>query len=205
MAGLAKAVGVVLLLIGYPFLSAYLARRGFASLELLVFAGLSLRRGCQSESVAGRLGAYSMAAVLLGGAYFANAYFIWLVPSFAYAWLAVLFGQTLFSPSSLCERLVRLQYPEFKPGMVEYLREVTWAWTLFFVVNMLVCALLPALAGQQAWAVYSGVVVYALMGLLVAGEWLYRPKRFPDMEIPSALETCKFMMRHGHKVFEVGG
>jgi uncharacterized membrane protein len=202
---LAKAGGITLLLIGYPFLSAYLARQGFASLELLVFAALSLRRAYQAKSAAGRLGSYSMATVLLGGAYFANAYFIWLVPSFAYAWLAVLFGQTLFSPPSLCERLVRLQYPEFKPGMAEYLREVTWAWTLFFVVNMVVCAVLPAWLGQQAWAVYSGVVVYGLMGLLVLGEWLYRPRRFPDMEIPSALETCKFMMRHGHKVFEVGG
>lgn len=205
MGGLAKAVGVILILIGYPFLSAYLAKQGFASLELLVFAGLSLRRGYLAESRAGRLGSYSMASVLLGGAYFANAYFIWLVPSFAYAWLTVLFGQTLFSPPSLCERLVRMQYPEFKPGMVEYLREVTWAWTLFFAVNVAVCAALPAWLGQHAWAVYTGVAVYALMGLLVLGEWLYRPRRFPGMEIPSILETCKFMLRHGHKVFEVGG
>ena len=202
MGGLAKASGIALLIITYPFLSAYLARQGFASLELLVFAALTLWRGLHSGTAALRLGSFLLAAVLLVGAYFANAYFIWLVPSFVYVWLTALFGQTLLSPPSLCERLVRLQYPEFKPGIAEYLREVTWVWTLFFAVNVVVCALLPVLAGQQAWAIYTGLVVYLLMGLLGVGEWFYRHRRFPDLEIPPALETFKFMAQNGHKVFK---
>ncbi|MDD1621225.1 MAG: hypothetical protein LUQ11_07070 [Methylococcaceae bacterium] len=200
--GLVKAIGITLLLIAYPFLSAYLAKRGFASLELVVFAALTLWRGFQFKKWALRLGSLLLTALLLAGAYYANAYFIWLVPSFAYLWLTVLFGHTLWSPPSLCERLVRLQYPDFQPGIAEYLREVTWAWTLFFAVNVVVCAVLPAMAGQQAWAVYTGLVVYLLMGLLGVGEWFYRHKRFPDMEIPPAMETFKFMAMNGHKVFK---
>lgn len=197
-----KAIGITGLLLAYPFLSAYLAERGFASLELVVFAGLTFWRGIQFKKLIWRLTTLLLVAVLLTGAYFANTYFIWLLPSFAYLWLTALFGHTLWAPPSLCERLVRLQFPEFKPGIAEYLREVTWAWTLFFAVNVPICAALPALAGQQAWAIYTGVLVYMLMGLLGIAEWFYRHKRFPDLEIPPAMETFKFMAVHGHKVFK---
>ncbi|MDP1774712.1 MAG: hypothetical protein Q8L15_20790 [Methylobacter sp.] len=202
MGTIIKAVSIAFILIAYPFLSSYLAGLGFANLELLVFAALTLWRGLNSKTMALRFGSFLFAALLLTGAYFTNAYFIWLVPSLAYLWLTVLFGHTLWTPSSLCERLVRLQYPEFIPGIAEYLREVTWAWTLFFAINVPVCALLPALAGQKVWAVYTGVLVYVLMGLLGVGEWFYRHRRFPDLEIPPMLETFTFMARHGHKVFK---
>lgn len=202
MGNIIKAVGIAFLLIAYPFLSSYLAEIGFANLELLVFAALTLWRGLQSEMMALRFGSLLFAALLLTGAYFASTYFIWLVPSFAYLWLAVLFGHTLWMPPSLCERLVRLQYPDFIPGIAEYLRELTWVWTLFFAINVVVCALLPAFAGQKVWAIYTGVLVYVLMGLLGVGEWFYRHRRFPNLEIPPILETFAFMATHGHKVFK---
>jgi hypothetical protein len=40
------------------------------------------------------------------------------------------------------------------------------------------------------------------MGLLGVGEWFYRQRRFPNMEIPPMLETFTFMAKHGHKVFK---
>ncbi len=197
-----KATGIICLFLAYPFLSNFLAKNGFASLELLVFAGLTLWRGLKLNKPLWRLGAVLLVVLILIGAYFANVYFIWLIPSGVYLWLTVVFGHTLWSPPSLCERLVRLQFPDFKPGIAEYLREVTWAWTFFFAANVLICALLPVLAGQQAWAVYTGLLVYLLMGLLATAEWLYRHKRFPDMEIPPAMETFKIMALQGHKVFK---
>ncbi|WP_446811298.1 hypothetical protein ACH50O_06975 [Methylomonas sp. 2BW1-5-20] len=197
-----KPILIACILIAYPFLSAYLAGLGFASFELMVFAVLTLWRGITATGTVARLGSFILALVLLAGAYFANAYFIWLVPSFAYLWLAVLFGHTLWSPPSFCERLVRLQFPDLVPGIAEYCRELTWVWTLFFAVNIVICALLPAIAGQTVWALYTGVVVYGLMGLLGTGEWFYRHRRFPDLEIPPALETFKCIAMNGHKVFK---
>jgi uncharacterized membrane protein len=197
-----KPILIACIFIAYPFLSAYLAGLGFASFELMVFAVLTLWRGITAAGTVARLGSFILALVLLAGAYFANAYFIWLVPSFAYLWLAVLFGHTLWSPPSFCERLVRLQFPDLVPGIAEYCRELTWVWTLFFAVNIAICALLPIIAGQTAWALYSGVVVYGLMGLLGTGEWFYRHRRFPDLEIPPALETFKCIAMNGHKVFK---
>lgn len=197
-----KATGITGLILSYPFLSAYLAHHGFAGLILVLFAALTVWRGLHIQKPVWRLATLGFAALLLAGAYFSNAYAIWLIPSFVYAWLTVLFGHTLRSPPSICERLVRLQFPEFKPGIAEYLREVTWVWTLFFAVNVPVCALLPLLAGPQIWSLYTGLVVYLLMGVLVIAEWLYRHRRFPDLEIPPMLETARYFALHGHKAFK---
>lgn len=197
-----KGIAIGSFFIGYPFLSAYLTNLGFASLELIVFAGLTVWRAFHFDRLAMRLVSLAFAALLLLGAYLANAYFVWLVPSFAYLSLAVLFGHTLWSPPSLLERLVRLQFPEFKPGIAEYLYRLTGVWTLFFLINVVICALLPVLAGQQVWAIYTGVIVYGLMGVLGIGEWFYRHYRFPDLAIPPAAETFKFMLANGHKVFK---
>ncbi|MGZ0079632.1 hypothetical protein [Methylomonas sp. YC3] len=188
--------------VAYPFLSAYLAGLGFASFELIVFAALTLWRGFTASGLVARLLSFLLAAVLLAGAYFATTYFVWLVPSFAYLWLTFLFGHTLWSPPSFIERLVRLQFPELMPGIAKYCRQLTWIWIGFFAANIVICAVLPALAGQTAWALYTGVVVYLLMGLLGTGEWFYRHKRFPDLEIPPALETFKCIATNGHKVFK---
>ncbi|MBD9355851.1 COG4648 family protein [Methylomonas albis] len=202
MGNVIKPIAIACLIIAYPFLSAYLAGLGFASLELFVFAALTLWRGISASRLLARWGSFLLAAVLLAGAYFANAYFIWLLPSFAYLWLTFLFGHTLWSPPSFIERLVRLQFPELVPGIADYCRQLTWIWTGFFAANIGICAALPALAGQTAWALYTGVLVYLLMGMLGTGEWFYRHRRFPDLEIPPALETFKCIAMNGHKVFK---
>lgn len=202
MGNVIKPIAITCLLIAYPFLSAYLAGLGFASLELLVFAALTIWRGISASSLLARWSSFLLAAVMLAGAYFANAYFIWLLPSFAYLWLTFLFGHTLWSPPSFIERLVRLQFPELVPGIADYCRQLTWIWTGFFAANIWICAALPALAGQTAWALYTGVLVYLLMGMLGTGEWFYRHRRFPDLEIPPALETFKCIAMNGHKVFK---
>ncbi len=202
MAKAFKATCVTLLFLAYPFLSAYLAAHGFAGVTLFVFSGLMLWRGIRATQAAWRLGAFALAALLLVGAYFANAYVIWLIPSLIYLGLTVLFGHTLLAPPSLCERLVRLLFPEFKPGISEYLYQVTWAWTLFFFANVFICALLPLWLGPEAWTLYTGILVYVLMSMLVIGEWLYRHWRFPDLEIPPVMETVKFFAMNGHKAFK---
>ncbi len=202
MAAWTQAAGIAGFAIVYPFLSPYVVSQGWGNLELLVFAALTARRGWTADKPGWRLGYFGLAALLLAGAFSAQAYMVWLLPSFVYLSLAVVFGHTLWQPPSLCERLVRLQYPEFQPGIAEYLRQLTWVWTAFFAVNVPLCALLPALAGGKVWAAYTGVGVYLLMGLLGVGEYLYRPRRFPGLGMPSPKETFQFMARHGHKVFK---
>ena len=198
----AKTIALTCLFIGYPFLSNYLIQQGFTNLELLVFAVLSLLRGIKAKLLVLRLGGLLLGGALLVAAFFANAYFIWLVPSISYFALMVFFGHTLWIKPSLCERLVRLMYPDFLAGISEYLYGLTWLWTVFFATNMLICAVLPFVAGQTVWAIYTGVIVYLEMALLGIGEWFYRHRRFPTMEIPPAMETFKYLLAHGHEAFK---
>ncbi len=88
--------------------------------------------------------------------------------------MLALFGGSLFSSQSLIERLARLQHPDLPESGVRYTRKVTLIWCGFFVFNALITLYLIATAAWSAWAIYTGVIAYLLMGLLFGAEWLYR-------------------------------
>lgn len=86
------------------------------------------------------------------------------------------FAYSLRHPPSAIETLARLQTPDLPPQAVAYTRRLTQIWCVFFLVNAAVAACL-ALAGlHTAWALYTGIISYLLMGILLGGEWLYRRK-----------------------------
>ena len=97
------------------------------------------------------------------------------------AFLAV-FAHSLVFPPSLIERLARLGEPDLPAEGVRYTRSVTGIWCGFFVVNGAIAAWAALYASREFWALYTGGISYALMGLLFAGEWLVRQKvrrRYP--------------------------
>jgi uncharacterized membrane protein len=51
-------------------------------------------------------------------------------------------------------------------------------WCAFFVANGAVAAALALSGRRELWAAYTGVVAYLLMGLLFAGEYLVRRRKF---------------------------
>ncbi|MGZ8219307.1 hypothetical protein [Methylomagnum sp.] len=191
----------VLAVAAYPFLGAYLVRQGWAPWVLVLFATLTAFRAVRAGARSTRLGHGLMAALCLLGAFFAEDIATRLIPAFVYLSVALLFGHTLRHPPSLIERMVRLQFPEFQPGIADYLRQLTWVWTGLFVVSAVICAGLATLPDSRPWTLFTGLVVYVLMGVLAVGEYLYRPHRFPDMDMPSPVESFKVMARDGHKVF----
>ena len=65
-------------------------------------------------------------------------------------------------------------------------RRITQAWCAFFLLNGLAAAILAAW-GTCAWAWYNGAISYVLMGALLAGEWLIRPR--------AALRTVRAPMK----------
>lgn len=87
--------------------------------------------------------------------------------------MLALFGWSLFQPSTIIERLARLQEPELPPSAIIYTRNVTKVWCLFFVVNGAIAGL-SVFASDWFWAVYNGLVSYLMMGSLFALEWVYR-------------------------------
>ncbi|MDI6933614.1 hypothetical protein QMN21_18810 [Serratia sp. Se-PFBMAAmG] len=90
--------------------------------------------------------------------------------------MLALFGASLLHGMPMAERLARLREPELPPKAVHYTRQVTQAWSLFFLVNGLIAASLTLWAPLSWWTLYNGVIAYAAMGLLFAIEWLIRQR-----------------------------
>ena len=90
--------------------------------------------------------------------------------------LLVLFGLSLKFGPPLVERLARLQEPELPEHAVRYTRQVTAVWAGFFLATGLVVTALTLWAPLSWWTLYTGLIAYALMGLLFAAEWLIRQR-----------------------------
>jgi len=78
----------------------------------------------------------------------------------------------------LVERLARVQAPALSVAEVAYCRRVTQVWCAFLLGNGLVALALALRGDLESWAAYTGLGAYALIGLLFAGEYLYRHWRF---------------------------
>ncbi|MBI5608677.1 MAG: hypothetical protein HY902_07330 [Deltaproteobacteria bacterium] len=78
----------------------------------------------------------------------------------------------------MVERYARLVKPELQPAEVRYCRSVTLVWCGFFVANGVAAAVLAAWASYDTWALFTGILSYAAMGLLFAVEYAVRTVRF---------------------------
>ena len=86
------------------------------------------------------------------------------------------FALSLWRPPTVIERLARLRHPDLPTEGVRWVTNVTRAWCLFFVLNGGI-ALWTALAASDAtWALYNGAIAYVLIGAMLGGEWLLRPR-----------------------------
>lgn len=88
------------------------------------------------------------------------------------------FGLSLRSDRPMVERFARLQVEGLSDDEVRYCRSVTWIWCAFFVANGSICLHLALARELEIWALYTGLVSYVLMGMLFAGEYVYRHWRF---------------------------
>jgi uncharacterized membrane protein len=90
--------------------------------------------------------------------------------------MLLVFAASLWKPPTVIERLARLRHPDLPPEGVRWVANVTRAWCVFFVANGGI-ALWTALAASDAtWALYNGAIAYVLIGAMLAGEWLLRPR-----------------------------
>lgn len=92
--------------------------------------------------------------------------------------LLVVFGGSLRSGPSYVERVARLMDPELTRAKVQHCRQFTWVWVGFFACNGAVIAGLALADRRAAWAIYSSVVSYVLIGCLLLLEWVVRRWRF---------------------------
>lgn len=103
-----------------------------------------------------------------------------LLPALISLSMLFLFGFTLRYPPSMIERFARLITPDLPAGGVIYTRRVTMIWCVFFVLNASIALWTAWYVSRETWLFYNGFLSYVFMGILFAGEWLYRRWRFPQ-------------------------
>lgn len=86
----------------------------------------------------------------------------------------VVFSWSLHKGTPIIERLARLDEPELPASAIAYTRQVTFAWSLFFIANGSVALYTVYLQDAEIWALYNGLISYLLMGTFFASEWLLR-------------------------------
>lgn len=97
-------------------------------------------------------------------------------PVFINGIMLMLFASSLWSSQTVIERLARLQEPNLPPEAVSYTRKVTQLWCVVFILNIVISSLLVWFEKIDLWALYTGVIAYVIMGIVMLGEWLIRPK-----------------------------
>lgn len=103
-----------------------------------------------------------------------------LYPVIVSTTLLSVFAISLWHPPSVIERLARLQDHDLPVQAIAYTRKVTVVWCFFFLINGSIALFTALYASDKIWALYNGLISYCLMGLLLGGEWLIRPKHTSD-------------------------
>lgn len=159
-----RAIALILLCVLAP--AAFLRLRTVAGRELRGLAAIPLA---------------SLASLALAS-WLDSLGFILAVPVAINAILLLTFGATLRAGARpMIERFARLQESSLSAEQLAWCRLWTCIWCLFFVVNGGLAAGLACLAPLSWWALYNGLVAYALIGSLLATEWLLRRRRFPGL------------------------
>lgn len=169
--------------LAYPLLVAgslaYLGARWAALVLLGLHLALRLRTLRRDlERARGLVAlAASVALLLLLAAILDDPRFLLAYPTLVNAALLANFAGSLRTVP-IAERFARLETSELTGPQIRYCRNVTLTWCAFFVLNGGLSTALALQAPRTVWAIYTGAVSYALVGLLFAAEYVVRKARW---------------------------
>ncbi|MBW2288210.1 MAG: hypothetical protein JRG80_14905 [Deltaproteobacteria bacterium] len=100
------------------------------------------------------------------------------VPAGVNVALLVAFGRTLRHGPPMIETFARLQHPDLTPEKIRHCRTFTGVWCVFFSANAAVCVALALYGDLALWTLYTGLLSYGFIGLLLAAEFVVRSWKF---------------------------
>ena len=163
---MSRLIGLGLLLVGllYPF-AVYYGTEHFAPWQFgLLLASLWLLRALTGPRRPGS-GWMAVAAIVfcLLLAWFDNPQLLRWYPSLVSVFMLALFGLSLKYGPPMVERLARLSDPQLPEKAIAYTRQVTVAWSVFFLCNGLLAAALTLWAPLSWWTLYKAVITAGLI------------------------------------------
>jgi uncharacterized membrane protein len=88
--------------------------------------------------------------------------------------LGLLFVGSLVRPPSLVERIAILSGDELTPQGRLYCRRVTMVWAIWLTLNAAITTGLAIAGSVAAWALWTGLLSYLIMGLIFVVEFCLR-------------------------------
>ena len=153
--------------------------------DSLVFAGLTRSKGTLRFA--------ALIAVMFIVVYISRQQNVVALPSIVFnALIALVFGLTLRQGRTPMIHAIAAwaMAPEpVTPAFASYLRKQTLAWSIFFVVMALACAVLALAAPFAWWSLFANVLTWPLIGAFFCGEYLVRRIWFPDLPDHTPLQT----------------
>ena len=122
-----------------------------------------------------------------------NFALLYLLQQFGfYALLAATFGSTLISGRTpLCTMLADRVHGPLSAAELRYTRQVTAAWALFFLLNLLATVLLYEFAPLQTWSFCANFVAPPLIALMFVGEYAVRRRVLPQVDSGGLMATLR--------------
>ena len=103
-----------------------------------------------------------------------------------------MFGRTLGpGREPLCTQFAAMVHGRLEARVTRYTRQVTLAWTLFFVATALVSTALFACASIVTWSTFANYLALPLVGLMFVAEYACRRVALPDMEPSSIMDAVR--------------
>ncbi len=86
-----------------------------------------------------------------------------------------IFSYSLFRPPSAVQIIASMRETLDDAGII-YTKSVTKIWCVFFTFNAVIACWTIFHINPKVWLIYNGFISYLLMGLLMAGEFLFRKR-----------------------------
>lgn len=111
--------------------------------------------------------------------------------------LGAMFGRTLAGETEpLCARFARLLHGPLPPEVKRYTRQVTLAWTVFFLALAALSTALYLGGNIAAWSILANFLTLPLVGAMFAVEYTVRLRALPGWRRESILYGMNAFWRH---------
>ncbi|MBF5014407.1 hypothetical protein [Burkholderia pseudomultivorans] len=106
--------------------------------------------------------------------------------------MALLFGRTLAAGQMpLCTRFATMIHGTVTPAVARYTRQITLAWTLFFVAIAAVSTLMFASASIVAWSTFANYLSLPLVAVMFVAEHACRRFALPHEPRPRMADAVR--------------
>ena len=115
-----------------------------------------------------------------------------------YVFLGLIFGRTLVnSRIPLCTQIGVFLHDQMTERVIRYTRQVTIAWTAYFLLTAAISTLLFFLASFEAWSIFGNLLGGPLMTAMFLIEYAVRCRVLPPAERGNLANTWRAWKQHG--------